>query len=368
MEQQLSQLLLTYFVLAIEIIIIHNLVKSDNKRIIYLYFFFFQFFLLAGFRSLEVHPDTLNYASHFNNVDGKGSIFQINADIFNPGYLIFEKFVYKLVSGSVLGYNLVTSFIVTFSTMLMFYKNARHMGVAIFLYYISGEYFGQIAVLRESMAVVVGYYYIHFLFQKNILYCILLFLLAFSLHNSSIILIFLLLLQLYNPGNKARIIIVITTFGVVYTIAPVMEAVLDAINFETKYFEEGVEKGFLTVNGIFNGVVGILIAYFVDKMLKNVNGVKRIPLYKNVVFLYFIISLVCLRLSILSRMLMFLNPIMFVIIADLLLVSSKNRRYAILAILVYAGNIIIKQVYRPEWIGIFPYSFYNDSQLNMLLY
>ena len=134
MEQQLLQLLFTYFILAVEIIVIHDLSKLDAKRRIYFWFFFLQFFLLAGFRSLEVHPDTLNYATHFSNVNEKGSVFQINADIFNPGYLIFEKAVYKLVSGSVLGYNLVTSFIVTSSIMFVFYKNARHMGVAIFLY------------------------------------------------------------------------------------------------------------------------------------------------------------------------------------------------------------------------------------------
>ena len=144
--------------------------------------------------------------------------------------------------------------------------------------------------------------------------------------------------------------------------------ILNLLSFETKYFDEGVEKGFLTVNGLFNGTVGILVTFGVYKMIKQNEEIPLKSIYLNILYIYFLVSVVTLRLSILSRFLMYLSPFIFIMVSNYAFVSRRNIKYAFLVLFVLAGNIIIKQAFRPEWIYIFPYTFYSDDQLGLLLY
>lgn len=364
----MDQLLFAYLLVAFEVCIIHSVPQLQNRRIEYLLFFFFQFFILAGFRGLEVHPDTINYATHFDNVSENGHFWDIDKDIFNTGFLVVEKFIHNNISNTVLVYNLVTSFVICLCTMLLFYREAYHMGIAIFLYFVSGTYFTQMAVLREALAVVVGYCCISLLSKKHFLYAALVILLAITLHTSAIVLFAIFFLEKRTISRKTRIVILLSVIGLVYAIAPVLEMVLDLLSFETKYYAEGVEKGFLTVNGLFNGMVGILVSFGVYKMLMQDDAPPPQSVYLNILYVYFLISVVTLRLSILSRFLMFFNPFIFILVSNYIFLSRRNVKYALFVLLVFASDIVIKQAFRPEWINVFPYNLYSDEQLGLLLY
>lgn len=364
----MTQLLATYLFLAIEICIIHSIANERQRRRTYFIVLFLQFFIFAGFRGLEIHNDTLPYASHFSNVSYNGHSWEIEKELFNPGYLILEKFIHNNITDTVLGFDIVTSFIICFCTFLLFYKKARHMGVAIFLFYVSGEYFGQVAVLREAFAVVVGYMCIYFMEKKKYLFAVLFSLLAISFHNSGFILLFLLLLDRFSTPNKPRILLFFAVVVVAYLIAPVMEFVLNLLSFETKYFAEGVDRGFSSLNGIFNGTIGILVSIGIYAMFKNVRDYSMPNIYHNILYIYFLISIVTLRLPILSRYLMYFSPFLFILVSNLVFQSKKNIKYAIIVALAFASNIIIKQWMRPDWISIFPYEFFNSRQLGLLLY
>ena len=45
---------------------------------------------------------------------------------------------------------------------------------------------------------------------------------------------------------------------------------------------------------------------------------------------------------------------------DYSLVKTINEKFLL------KSELIVKQLLRPEWISIFPYHFYNDTQLSML--
>lgn len=363
----MDQLLFSYFFLALEILIIHSIPNVKIKRKYYFFFFFIQFAFLSGFRGLDIHNDTLSYASHFDNVSSKGHFWEIEKELFNPGYLVIEKFIHNNITNTVLGFNIITSTVICLCTFFLFYKKSRHIGFAIFLYYISGEFFGQIAVLRESFAVLVGYCCILLISKKEYLKSIPLILVAISFHNSSFILFLLLLLVWTSPSTKTKVIIFFSVVFVTYAIAPVMELVLNLLAFETKYFTEGVDRGFASANGFFNGTIGLLTALFVYMMIKNNKGNCVHPVWYDIIYVYTIISVLSLRLPILSRYLMFFSPFLFIIVSNLIFASKKNVRYGILVSCVLASNIIVKQQIRPEWISIFPYHFYDDSQLGLLL-
>lgn len=363
------QLLLSYIIVGLEIFFIHNSSKAGNKKKIYFLFFFLQFFLFAGFRGLEVHPDTPTYDWHFSEVSNSGPFWDVEKNIFNFGYLYLEKFIHNNVTSTVLGFNLVTSFIICSSILYLFYKKALHMGIAILLYYVSGEFFNQFGVLRESFAVVVGYYIITNISKKKYFSSFLLIILAITLHNSAFLLIALLLLEWIEPSKRGKKYMLIIVVGMIYLIAPFIELVTSIMNFESKYFaEQGADRGFLTVNGLFNGSVGLLVFIGLYNMIKEAErkGYAQNGLSKNICYLYLLISLITLRLSIMSRFFMFLNPFVFIIISNLCLISKKNWRCAIFIILVFACNVVVKQTFRPEWIGIFPYSIYSDEQLKIL--
>lgn len=364
----MEQLLLSYLIVFSEVLIIHSIPQVKRKKQIYFIVFFIQFFVFAGFRGLEVHPDTINYATHFDNVSGKGHFWEIDKDIFNVGYLIVEKFIHNNISNTVFVFNIVTSFIICISALILFYKQSNHIGIAIFLYFVSGTFFQQIAVLREALAVVVGYLCILRLSEKRFLQALPYVLIAITLHTSAIILLPIMYLEKKVISSKTRIVVLLFVIGFVYAIAPVLEMLLDLLSFETKYFDEGVEKGFMTINGLFNGMVGILVSWGIYKMIKQTPGFPPQSIYINIFYVYFLISVVTLRLSILSRLLMFFDPFIFIFVSNYVFLSKKNYKYALIIMLIYAGNVIIKQAFRPEWINIYPYSFYSDDQLRMLLY
>jgi hypothetical protein len=243
------------------------------------------------------------------------------------------------------------------------------MGVAIFLYYISGEFFNQFGVLRESFAVLLGYYIVYLISEKKYLYSLLLILIALSIHSSAVLLIVLLLFEKYTLGIKTKKYILIIVVGIIYLIAPIIESITALLEYESEYFtSHGADRGFATLNGFFNGGIGLMGYLATWKMMKNAedSGIIQSGLNKNILYIYLLISLVTLRLPIMSRLLMFLNPLVFVIISSLCFVSKKNHKYAIFSLLVFASNIIIKQALRPEWIGIFPYNLYSDDQLKLL--
>lgn len=366
----MAQLLFTYLVLFLEIVFIHTHYKVTIRRNIYFYFILPQFFFFAAFRALQIAPDTLSYAAHFANVSFNGYFWDPEKDIYNYGYLIFEKFIHNNVTSSILGYDIITSAIFCFCTFWLFYKRALHMGVALFLYYASGEYFTQMAIMRESLAVMVSYYCFYCFEKKRFLLSVPFILISISFHNSAILLFFILFLKWYSPSFKTRTWIFISTVIISYAIAPFMEMILNLLAFETKYFEEGVDNGFSTVNSLFNGSVGLLVSFFVYKMIKNCKGNNDSQYihYMEYLYVYFLISIVTLRLSILSRYLMLLNPFIFILVSNLAFVTRKNYKYALFTLLVFSGNIIVKIIFRPDWIGIFPYSFYDNNQLNYLPY
>lgn len=363
----MEQLLFSYFILALEILIIHSIINVKIKRRYYFWLFFIQFSLLSGYRGLDIHNDTLSYASHFDNVSSKGHFWEIEKELFNPGYLLIEKFIHNNITNTVLGFNIITSTVICLCSLFLFYKRSRHIGIAIFLYYISGEFFGQMAVLRESFAVLVGYGCLLLISKKEYLKSIPLILVAISFHNSSFILFLLLLLVWTSPSTKTKVILFFSVVVVTYAIAPVMEFVLNLLAFETKYFTEGVDRGFASANGFFNGTIGLLTAMCVYMMTKNSKGNYIYPIWYDILYVYTIISVLSLRLPILSRYLMFFSPFIFIMVSNLIFVSKKNVRYGILVAFILASNIIIKQQLRPEWISIFPYHLYDDSQLGLLL-
>ena len=367
----MEYLLLSYFILFVEILIIHSIPNVERRRKFYFYLFFLQFFLFAGFRGLEVHPDTLSYVTHFCNVSDNNFFWDTDPELFNRGYLILEKFIHKHITGSALGFNVVTSFIICLCSLKLFNKRAYHLGVAIFLYYVSGEFFSQIGVIRESFAVIIGYLCFYLIENKKLIYSIVFIFISISLHNSAIILLFLFYLEWKSPSRSVRISLFLITVVVTYAIAPFMEMIVKLLSFETRYFYEGVDNGFASINGFFNGVVGLIVTYSVYRMILNAKiiGLKsRYSSYLNILYIYLLISVLTLRLSILSRYLMYLNPFIFILISNLIFVDRKNLKYALLACSALTGNIIVKQIFRPEWIGIFPYEFYNSSQLQSLLY
>ena len=367
----MEYLLFSYFIFFVEILIIHSIPNIKRRREIYFYLFFLQFFLLAGFRGLKVHPDTLSYVTHFCNISDKNFFWETEADRFNIGYLILEKFIHKHVSSSALGFNVLTSFIICLGSLSLFYKRAYHFGVAVFLYYVSGEFFSQIGVLRESFAVVVSYFCFYFIENKKLILSIIFIFISISFHSSAIILLILFYLEWKSPSRLIRISFFVLTLVVTYAIAPFMEMILQLLAFETRYYYEGVDRGFASFNGFFNGIVGLTVTYSVYKMILNAKFLgleSRYSTYINILYVYLLISVLTLRLSILSRFLMYFNPFIFILISNLVFVDRKNLKYALLAFSALMGNIVVKQLFRPEWIGIFPYEFYNSSQLQWLLY
>lgn len=190
-----------------------------------------------------------------------------------------------------------------------------------------------------------------------------------SIHSTALLLIVLLIFEKLELGTNTKRYILIIVVGIIYMIAPIIENVTALLEYESEYFtSQGADRGFATLNGFFNGGIGLMAYFATMKLMKNAEerGYTQSGLNKNILYIYLIISLISLRLPIMSRFLMFLNPLLFVLTSNLCFVSKKNIKWTFFIVFIFACNVVIKQALRPEWIAIFPYYFYSDDQLRIL--
>lgn len=356
----MSQLIFSILFIGLEILIIHNEILTEQKRKpIYFFLFFAQFFVFAGFRGLTIHNDTISYVTHFvQDVSPFGHFWEYDHDErFEIGYLFVEKFIHNNITSTPSGFILVTSLIVCLCSLFFFYKKSEHMGISLFLFYVSGSFFTQFGVLRESFAVFVGYLALHYLERDKIVKSFVFASLAFFFHKSAIILLFIILLNRLELKRRTKILIFCGVVVILYSFAAFINQVAPLLGMEESiYFVH--DNAFTSINGLFNGSVSILSTLLIYKMVKNANR-SGVPVFiNNILFLCLLVSVLTLRLPILNRYLMFFQPYLYVLVSNYTFYSKENKRLAVLATLVIASDLIIKQWLRPDWVSIFPYSFY----------
>ena len=209
---------MVYKLLFVIILIIGNLIcsqyKTEKSRRKYITFSAIVLGLQSALRNVAVGADTYNYYLKFEAVKSTTwqEVFKSFPDTYlygdgkDPGYLLLEK-IFQIFSGDFRVFLFLISivFFYAYAKLLLRYTNNTLEVLTANLGYLA-LFFGfySITGLRQTLSVALSILFLFSFIDKNYKKCILLFIVAFIIHKSSI---FLLLVPVLYSVNKSKLLL-----------------------------------------------------------------------------------------------------------------------------------------------------------------
>lgn len=194
-----------------------NTTLKLNKFILTSFFICFWGFI-AAFRNLSVGTDTLNYSNIFIRIINTEWIDLYHDVEFGkfPLYLIYNKIVGIFFHAP----NAITFFnsaIFVIGVVLFLYYNSKNLGMSLFLFLSLHYYFFALNIARESLAVMLILWVFHFAIRNKKFVALFINVLAALIHFTAMIGLIVLFITLFcNKHNRALIIVVVFSIGIVF--------------------------------------------------------------------------------------------------------------------------------------------------------
>lgn len=187
--------MLAYNLLLLLIIIlgvcICEIKKSKTNNAVFLFIVSVIMIVMSYLRANTVGIDYKQYADYFTQVRNGGWSFLIssaNGYRIEPGFSLLNYFV-SLFTGDVAVFMLFVSILSVGLTAVLLYKYSPVPWVGMFVFASFGFFGNSLSFLRQSIAIAIFLFSVHFLKNKRFLPYLLVILLACSFHKSMIIMI-----------------------------------------------------------------------------------------------------------------------------------------------------------------------------------
>lgn len=322
---------------------------------------FILLFVFFGFRDLPILNDTAHYyVSYQNSVDNKpSSVFDVNLlDRFGIGYQAFVNFLIRFVSS-----NPFT--IVWFSSLLfsLFFayglrKYTSNIGLLCFLLLTSGITLLFYSAIRQSIATIIFFIAYSLLQKKRYFWYFVLSIIAYTFHNSAIIL-FLPFVLSFLRFNKINLIIctVFTIFAI-----SLMGQLIDFLGFsDTTYLDVNNQREtFPLANLIY-----IIIYLFIFIFCYNVGHKFKIPRPDDMIIWMSVCSILiaisAMPLGIVGRFGMYFSVFNYIMLVYYIegIPFRYRKRYLVPIVVLFMVKMTVELLLRPEWNHLVPYSFYD---------
>lgn len=333
-----------------------SFIKDLNKRRrMQLYMLAAGLILFAGLRSESTFSDTDSYYLHFLNVSDNGNFWEVPKERFEPGYLIFEKFIHKYISHNPAWLIFIVS---CFSIGTVFYllkKEAKNLWLCSYLFialylYISGF----VCPVRQSLAASLCIWSFFATQNRRIILSTLLILIATFIHSSAIC-FFVLLPISYLPLNRKNIIWVIVSSVLAFG---ALGSIIEMLGRGTSTYLEDENMQLGNILDLIKAISILLFAYFLK--VKNSS--------REVIWLAIISSVAAflsLKITVLNRVTSYFEVFLIILLVNLAYSLSRHNRSIVYIGLIMIGfiHLLLIYVYRPEWNRIDSY----NTILNSLL-
>lgn len=182
--------LLLLFILILGICVC-EIKKSKTNNAVFLSIVSVTMIIMSYLRADTVGIDYKQYGTYFTQVRNGGWSFLIssaNGYRIEPGYSLLNYFV-SLFTGDVHIFMLIVAIIAVGLTAVLLYKYSPIPWVGMFIFASFGFFGNSLSFLRQSIAIAVFLFSIHFLKEKKLIPYILIILLAASFHKAMLIMI-----------------------------------------------------------------------------------------------------------------------------------------------------------------------------------
>lgn len=344
--------------------------RSKLRTRCYLLTVFIMLLIVSGFRAFSVGADTKEYVGIFNNIED----WELMKGRFEIGFLRYTQVLHYISENA--GILLLVSSAICIGTACLFtYKFSKNPVLSMMLYILLGEYFSQMNMMRQSIALSLMMISYMVLLKKDgwrqKLISALLILLAATFHTIAIVgVIPWILVVLSNSEKKAlksitasnMLKITLLISGIAFVIYPIIVAV--AAKLLPPYYAGYLEGRWSDSNynaSLFNtliqlsfAIVGVIV--FRNKELNKKQRFAAIMLSPTIFF-----EVLSMRMEIWGRLAGMFSIYIYLLWAPEVtaeIQSTKIRRILNTTIvLCSAAYMLIVLIFRPEWTLVVPYRF-----------
>lgn len=324
--------------------------------------FVFVFFFAARW---YVGTDYINYYSSFFellNLDYL-SIFENYRDL---GFYLFSAFVGKSISANYFIYSLLLGCLIYVPIVMVYRKYSNHFVFTCALYIMLCLYTWPYNGMRQAVAVSILFIGYPFLFNKKDYWkYILIFILAFLFHSSTILVVPFILLTRMQPWSK-KFLLICLSMVIVIAILPSFWTTV--ISFLENIGQTKMANDYSDLENLRSGVsffriavaaIPVFLSFFYYEKLKDNNS--HIDLVINMCVLNLLFLLCGYRVTVIARFAAFFNIGLPLLIPEFLNIFTENsRKFAkILIFLLFFLHMI---VLLPNDSGLLPYSFIFENK------
>lgn len=350
--------------------------KERNRRKLICISAYLVFALISGLRSPSVGVDTQQFVSSFLAI-GK-SHFPFTEFRFEIGYSCLCYLIYQIYPNSQF-FLLITSLLINFGVFLFIYFCSEEPLPSIFCYISSSTFFMNMNTMRQSLALsifLIGFV----LFQKKNTLLFIIFILFAGLFHK-VFLLSIVIIPLVKMEKRREILLFLLSLGILIFLLGDSIIALVALtpfgNYIGSSFWEAAPLG-----GVFNLIFPMLCALFLFKQF-NFAPVYIFPYYlpkrrgyvilkqeqysppKTMLFssgiacliLVIFFDLLTIRWQIFTRVVFVFSPLFYLLLPNIfryINVPISTRRFLYVVLLL---TCLITALFRPNWTGVFNYSF-----------
>lgn len=367
--------LLVFYLLCI---LVEKIFSEKLNKKLWIIFLMMPPFVLTAFRAPIVGNDTYNYFNSYLRVSEEPMLSQSTSSL-EVGYVVLMK-LFGLLNVDYIGFQILTVAFIYFSLGRFIYKYSSKFAVSIFVFLTLNMFFQTMNISRQYIAIAILTYSVSYILNKKPIKFTAIVIVAALFHQTA--LIFFIMYYITNTVLTKIKISVLITLGIVislgfdYLIRYTTPFIGDYETYlDSQYFnpEGNIATVFLLLLYFAFFIVGFLTNYakknhfFSINYLKNKNFVSTRELNKKekmifgAVIIIFIMSIIGLNTTIMSRLISYFLIFYLIYIPDVLSgIRDKNIKVIItmLAITGLAAYFLIIMLLRPEWTGVIPYFWY----------
>ncbi|MGN0602913.1 MAG: EpsG family protein [Oscillospiraceae bacterium] len=273
-----------------------------------------------------------------------------------PIFYLFMKLC-TIVSKDYVIVFVITSFIICFFTVLSMYKYSSNISFSIFLWLVSGSYFYTLSQVRQFVVVAILISVSEWIFTEKRKYIILCCFLFF-VHSSAILGLLLFIFCHFNKiiYNKRYAIVL---FLVVILINPFASLLINKVYlflYQYGFVSTGsiiASQNFSVLNFVYSLL--LVLMWFLEVDISKYNNMTRV--YVNVIFLYFIMSVLSSNIPSAERFERFFSYYIFLIIPHFL-AFIKDKYLQVLLLIGISVFLTCSSLYIHLYLGyddVFPY-------------
>lgn len=354
--------MLIYVILIITILAMGYIFKansSDKNKRIYIIIIGIILIIISGFRSIKVGADTLQFCRDFDNIKYIAWNSLIGETRYEIGFVFFCKLLGIICNDSQI-LIFFTSLIINVLICRFIYKESEDCVLSSYLYVTLNYFATNMNTMRQAIAMsIIILAYMNFLKKnKKVSYTVCI-LVACLFHMSAICGAFLLFLPNKKYSIKEYNITIVISI-IAFLLADKLFVIFTQIlgNYAGYIGSEFYEPNyFAAVIKLLVLFVILTVGYIYNKETKNDINSK----YLYISSLALIFGAASVKITLLGRISNYFSIFNIILLPNILKNYNDKKQIYLVYYLVYVLCFLywlIVAIYRPEWYGVIPYSFF----------